>query len=89
MKHLGFTSCLADPDVWMRPALKKDGTEHYEHVLLYVDDALAISEDGESIMRNEIGKHFELKEESIGPPKTYLGASARLNFPASLFCSKL
>ena len=23
MRHLGFTSCLADPDVWFRPGIKK------------------------------------------------------------------
>jgi hypothetical protein len=28
MSHLGFTSCLADPDVWMREATKSDGTEY-------------------------------------------------------------
>jgi hypothetical protein len=42
-------------------------------VLLYVDDALVVSEHGENFLRNELGKRFELKEESIGPPKIYLG----------------
>ena len=77
MRHLGFTSCLADPDVWMRPALKSDGTEYYEYVLLYTDDTLVISENAESILRNELGKYFELKEESIGPPEIYLGGHMR------------
>ena len=40
MDHLGFTSCVADPDLWLRVAKKKDGTEYYEYMLLYVDDAL-------------------------------------------------
>ena len=51
--------------------------QHYECVLLYVEDALAISEDGESIVRNETGRCFELNEESIGPPKKHLGGSLR------------
>jgi hypothetical protein len=34
MRHLNFESCLADPDVWMRPALKSDGSEYYEYVLI-------------------------------------------------------
>ena len=46
----------------MRPAIKSDGNEYYEYVLLYIDDALVISENAESILRNEIGKYFELKE---------------------------
>eukprot|EP00957_Ditylum_brightwellii_P087865 6691208-Ditylum_brightwellii.AAC.1 len=32
MIHLGFTSCPADPDVWMRPAIHSDG-EHPEKLL--------------------------------------------------------
>ena len=61
----------------MRPAIKADGTEYYEYVLLYTDDALVISENGEKILRTEIGKYFTLKEASIGPPKIYLGGSVR------------
>ena len=60
MRHLSFKSCLADPDVWMRPALKSDGTEYYEYVLLYTDDALVVSENGEKLLRTEIGKFFQL-----------------------------
>ena len=73
MQHLRFTSFLADPDVWMRPAIKSDGTHCYEYVLLYTDDALVISQNAEDILRNKIGKYVELKPESIGPPKIYLG----------------
>jgi hypothetical protein len=76
MAFLDFTSCPADPDVWMRKAIKSDGTTHWEYVLLYTDDALVVSEKPESILRNELGKQFQLKEESIGPPKIYLGSNA-------------
>ena len=73
MEFLKFKSCKADPDLWMRPKVKSNGEEYYEYVLLYCDDTLVISEDGETVLRNEIGRYFELKEESIGPPKIYLG----------------
>ena len=73
MRHLCFTSCLADPDVWFRPAIKSDSTPYYEYILLYADDVLSIGENAERVLRQEIGKYFELKEESIGPPKIYLG----------------
>jgi len=82
MRHINFVSCLADPDVWMRQAKKSDGSEYYEYVLLYTDDALVISENGERVLREEIGKYFELKQESIGPPKIYLGGHMR-NFQLS------
>ena len=54
MEFINFTSCPADPDVWMRPAIKSDGTKCYDYVLLYVDDALVVSENAESILRNEL-----------------------------------
>ena len=74
MEHLKFRSCEGDPDVWMRPAIKPgDGTEYWEYVLLYVDDALVISMNAEDILRNEIGKYWTMKKDSIGPPKVYLG----------------
>ena len=76
MIHLGFASCPADPSVWMRPKIKSDGKEYYEYCLLYTDDALVVSE-GEAVLRNEIGKYFELKESSIGPPNIYLGGKMR------------
>ena len=72
-----FYFCPADPDVWMRPAIKSDGSKCYDYVLLYVDDALVVSENAESILRNELGRYFELKEESIGPPDHYLGGKVR------------
>ena len=56
----------------MRPATKQYGTEVYEYVLLYTDDCLVVSENTESILENEIGRYFELKPDSIGPPSLYL-----------------
>ena len=58
MQFLNFTSCPADPDpdVWMRPAIKSDGSKCYDYVLLYGDDALVVSENAESILRNELGE---------------------------------
>ena len=77
MHHLDFQPCPADPDVWMQPAQKGDGSPYYDYVLLCVDDALVVSDNAESILHNKIGKYFELKEASINPPKMYLGAGIR------------
>ena len=73
MAHIGFNSCKADPDIWMRPAMKDDGTAYYEYVLLYVDDALCCSMNPEHVLKNEIGRYFYIKEGSVGPPSIYLG----------------
>ena len=57
----------------MREVKKDDGSEYWEYILLYVDDALVISERGEKVIKEELGRSFYLKEESIGPPTVYLG----------------
>lgn len=75
MEFLGFGPCKADPDLWMRLTKRDNGSEFYEYCLLYVDDCLAIGKNPESILRNEIGKYFQMKEGSIGPPKIYLGGT--------------
>ena len=54
----------------MRPSQKADGTEVYEYMLLYTDDALAIVPSGEKMLR-EVGKS------SVGPPDIYLGGKMR------------
>ena len=77
MNELGFISCKADSDVWMRKAVTDRGVEYWEYVLLYVDDILCVSHRGEDVLRNEIGVHFTLKESSIGPPDQYLGGKVR------------
>ena len=68
-----FTMCYADNDVWMRPAVKADGTKYYEYVLIYTDDILAISMNPKEIMAM-LDQHYLIKPESIGPPTRYLGA---------------
>ena len=77
MDFLGFQFSKADPDVWFRSAKRSNNDEYYEYVLLYTDDCLVISDRGEDILRKEIGKYFQLKEESIGPPTIYLGGNMR------------
>ena len=49
----------------MRASTNPDGEEYFEYILLYVDDCLDISHKPEEILKEEIGKHFKLKEESI------------------------
>ena len=62
MNELGFESCKADPDVWLRLSRKVDGSKYYQYVLLYTDDILAVMEEPERFLRDEFGKCFALKE---------------------------
>ena len=38
---------------------------------------MVINANAETVLRNELGRYFELKEESIGPLKLYLGGQVR------------
>ena len=79
MEHLGYKPCYADPDVWMRKSKYSTKEEYYwEYVLLYVDDALCISEFPKAALQ-EIGKYFTLKPDCIECPKLYLGAKMGYN----------
>ena len=58
----------------MRPAVKADGTTYYEHVLVYVDDVLSISDQPMTTMKG-LQNRFKLKDDKIEEPDIYLGAS--------------
>ena len=74
LRDLQYDHTKADPDVWIRPAVKADGTEYYEMVLCYVDDVLAISADPMKTI-DGVKKVFKLKDDKAEPPDMYLGAS--------------
>jgi len=76
LQELGFTSCIADPDVWLRPATKSDGLLYYEYVFVYVDDLLVLSIYPHVIMKT-ISQQYHLKEGSLERPKIYLGAEIK------------
>ena len=62
----------AGPDVWIKPAVKPDGSEYYEIVLCYVDDVLAISNDPMKTI-DGIKSVFKLKGDKAETPDCTLG----------------
>ena len=77
MELLRYQSCLSDPDLWMRRAVRDNGDCYWEYMLLYVDDALCIIKyPKESLM--EIDKYFMMKPGSINVTKIYLGDKVSL-----------
>ena len=81
MDHMGYQSCLADPDLWFQISKLDCGTEYYEYNLLYVDDCLVIREHPDQVLAR-LGKYFPLKPESVGSPKLYLGGKlSKMNLP--------
>lgn len=73
--ELGFIPSKADPDVWMRPAIKEDGFKYWEYLLIYVDDCLCVSHAPEKVLKRIQGEGFTLKDGKMEPPDTYLGAT--------------
>ena len=73
LDDMSFRPSHADPDVWMRPAVKADGEEYYEYVLVYVDDILSLSIDPTTIMK-DIQNNFKFKNNKTESPEMYLGA---------------
>lgn len=73
LREAGYESTKADPDVWIRPAVKPDGFEYYELVLCYVDDVISISHKPMETM-DMIRKRFTLKGDKAEVPEMYLGA---------------
>ena len=52
-----------------------DLASYQQYALLYINDVLAISENVYNTIREVIGLYFELKDQSVGTPKVYLGGS--------------
>ena len=72
--ELGYTPTKADPDVWLRKAVKAARFKYYEMVLCYVDDVLFISDDSINTMKR-IQHAFKLNDDKINEPEDYLGAT--------------
>jgi hypothetical protein len=72
LREAGFKACKADADVWMRPAVKVDGSKYYEYVLC-IDGILVVSERPKRIIEGLEAKYV-LKAGSVGELTTYLGA---------------
>ena len=63
---MGCLPSYANPDLWLRPAMKPDGFEYYEYILFYVDDVLCISHNQWKSMKR-IPEDFKLKDYKIKP----------------------
>jgi hypothetical protein len=74
MQHLGWESCLANQDLWLKAEVQpEDRHKYYAYASLYVDDIMIAHHDAVLCLR-EIDKYFKMKPDSIGDPDFYLGA---------------
>ena len=73
LNGFGYFPSKADPDVWLKPAVRPDGHEYYAMILVYVDDVLHAHHEPQTVM-NAIDSIYRLKEEADVPDR-YLGAN--------------
>ena len=69
-----YVPLKADPDVWIRPAIRTDKSAYYEMALCYVDDVMVIVAEP---MKNMDGIRavFKLKRDKAENIVMYLGVS--------------
>ncbi len=74
MRQMGYSSCKADPDLWLKAMTRpEDNVHYYAYILCYVDDILCIHHNPMSVM-SEINGYLPLKPSSVGDPDISLGA---------------
>jgi Reverse transcriptase (RNA-dependent DNA polymerase) len=66
LRDMGFASCRADPDVWLKYC-----DTHYEYVCVYVDDLMAIAKIPMEFLKTLTEKH-QYKLKGVGPPTYHL-----------------
>ena len=73
LRDHGYTSCKADPDVWMKPKTKPCGFKYWSYILVYTDDILTIDHEPKQVMEY-LASRYTLKPGSVQEPDTYLGS---------------
>eukprot|EP00804_Cyclotella_cryptica_P028067 CCRYP_017276-RA/>CCRYP_017276-RA protein AED:0.08 eAED:0.14 QI:0/0/0/1/0.25/0.2/5/0/724 len=76
MSEMGYVSCPADPDLWLKEQTDRKGRKYYSYILCYVDDLLVVHHNPKRIM-DRINSFLPLKPDSVGPPEMYLGAKLK------------
>ncbi len=77
MCQMGYTSCKADPDLWLKAVTRsEDNVHYYTYILCYVDDILCIHHNPMTVM-NKINGYLPLKPSSVRDPDIYLGAKLK------------
>ena len=77
MRRMGYTSCKADPDLWLKAETIPDNNfKYYSYILCYVDDILVVHHDAMFILA-QTNSYLPLKPSLVGDPDIYLGAKLR------------
>ena len=51
MQQIGYSSCKADPDLWMKEVLRPDNNfKYYSYILVYIDEILVVHHNAMSVL---------------------------------------
>ena len=76
LRQMGYVSCKADPDLWLKEETRPDDKfRYYSYILCYVDD-ICIHHGMMSIL-NKINGYLPLKPSSMGDPDIYLSTKLK------------
>ena len=70
---MGFTSLIANTDVWFKASTEKYGNQYYTYIFVQVDDIIIVEKDHSKLM-STLMKNYTVKTSSIGEPNLYLGS---------------
>ena len=76
LNDMEYVPTKTDPDVWLKPVVKPNGTEYYKIMLLYAYNVIHLSHDIAPAMET-LGKSYRLKDDTYGEPDHYLGANVK------------
>ena len=76
MRELGYMSCPADPDLWLKEQTDGKGRKYYSCILCYVDDLLVVHHNPKHVM-DKINSFLPLNPDSVSLPEVYLGAKLK------------
>lgn len=71
---MGFTSTIADPDVYRRRHVHDNNNEYWELLLVYVDDILIMSNKPKPHM-DRLQSEYGFALSALGEPERYLGSN--------------
>ena len=78
IQFMGYKPYLDGPKIWMRPMNRSiDGFEHYEYILLHIDNVLFIGDDPTEVLQ-KIKKYFGLNPGSLSDLNIYLGENLKV-----------
>ena len=77
MQKLGYQSCDADLDLWMKAEYRpEDKLEDYSYILCYVEYILCIDHDPDTALK-KLNRYVSLKHVSVGSTDMYFGTKTK------------